>query len=142
MNDIHLSSPCHLNNTQCNFQRVSKPRVTHDSYHSTLSLRDNLSVCFHLGQHNSSAHTSSLLHFVIQLWVFLGRSPKDKLNPHSPRVVNDRTVHPHPTRRDVTVHTHAIMPYRDTLSRFHYEQNLRDLSLIIPTYQVNSHPTP
>ena len=37
-------------------------RVTPDSYHPTLSLRDNLTVCFHLGQHNSSAYTSSLLH--------------------------------------------------------------------------------
>ena len=41
---------------------VSKSRVTPDSYHPTLSLRDNLIVCFHLGQHNSSAYTSSLLH--------------------------------------------------------------------------------
>ena len=37
-------------------------RVTPDSYHSTLSLCDNLTMCFHLGQHNSSAYTSSLLH--------------------------------------------------------------------------------
>ena len=37
-------------------------RVTPDSYHSTLSLCDNLTVCFHLGQHNSSAYTTSLLH--------------------------------------------------------------------------------
>ena len=37
-------------------------RVTFDSYHSTLSLCDNLTVCFHLGQHNSSAYTTSLLH--------------------------------------------------------------------------------
>ena len=37
-------------------------RVTPDSYHSTLSLCDNLTVCFHLGQHNSLAYTSSLLH--------------------------------------------------------------------------------
>ena len=51
-------------------------------------------------------------------------------------MVNDRTVHPHPTRPDVSVHTHAIMSYRDTLSRVHREQNLRDFSLIIPTYQV------
>ena len=36
--------------------------VTSDSYHSTLSLCDNLTVCFHLGQHNSSAYTLSLLH--------------------------------------------------------------------------------
>ena len=41
MNDIHIPSPCRLNNTQCNFQWVSKSRVTPDSYHSTLSLRDN-----------------------------------------------------------------------------------------------------
>ena len=41
---------------------------------------------------------------------FNGRSPKDKLNPHSPRVVNDHNVHPHPTRRDVTVHMIAMMP--------------------------------
>ena len=41
MNDIHIPSPCQLTNTQCNFQRVSKSRVTPDSYHSTLSLRGN-----------------------------------------------------------------------------------------------------
>ena len=41
---------------------VSNSRVTPDSYHSTLSLRDNLTVCFHLGQHNSSAYTANLLH--------------------------------------------------------------------------------
>ena len=37
-------------------------RVTPDSYHSTLSLCDNLTVCFHLEQHNPLAYTSSLLH--------------------------------------------------------------------------------
>ena len=37
-------------------------RVIPDSYHSTLSLCDNLTMCFHLGQHNSLAYTSSLLH--------------------------------------------------------------------------------
>ena len=100
-----------------------------------------MSVCFHLESHNSSAYTSSLLHFLIQLRVFIGRSPKDKLNPHSLRVVDDHTVHPHPTRRDVTVHPNAIMPYRDTLSWVHHEQNLGDLSFIISTYQVNPHPT-
>ena len=41
MNDIHIPSPCRLTNTQCNFQWVSKSRVTPESYHSTLSLRDN-----------------------------------------------------------------------------------------------------
>ena len=44
------------------YKGVSKYRVTPDSYHSTLSLRDNLTVFFHLGQHNSSAYTASLLH--------------------------------------------------------------------------------
>ena len=41
---------------------LSNSRVTPDSYHSTLSLCDNLTVCFHLGQHNSSAYIASLLH--------------------------------------------------------------------------------
>ena len=41
MNDIHISSTCRLTNTQCNFQWVSKSRVTPDSYHSTLSLHNN-----------------------------------------------------------------------------------------------------
>ena len=85
MNDIHIPCPCRFNNTQCNFQRCIQSRVTPDSYHSTLSLRDNydrvfssrvtpdsyhstlslcdnLTVCFLLEQHNSSAYTSRLLH--------------------------------------------------------------------------------
>ena len=41
MNGVHLPSSCRLSNTQCNFQWVSKSRVTPDSYHSTLSLHDN-----------------------------------------------------------------------------------------------------
>ena len=40
---------------------VSKPRVILDSYHSTLSLRDNhVRVFSSLGQHNFSAYTASL----------------------------------------------------------------------------------
>ena len=46
MNDIHIPSPCRLTNTQCNFQWVSKSQVTPDSYHSTLSLRDNHDCVF------------------------------------------------------------------------------------------------
>ena len=41
MNDIHIPSPCRLTKSQCNFQWVSKSQVTLNSYHSTLSLRDN-----------------------------------------------------------------------------------------------------
>ena len=48
MNDIHIPSPCRLINTQCNFQWVSKSRVNPDSYHSTLSLRDNHDRAFSL----------------------------------------------------------------------------------------------
>ena len=48
MNDIHIPSPCRLTNIQCNFQWVSESRVTPDSYHSTLSLRDNHDRVFSL----------------------------------------------------------------------------------------------
>ena len=40
-----------------------------------------------------------------------GRCPISELTTHSPRMVNNSTMHPHPTRRDVTVHmkcNHAI----------------------------------
>ena len=50
MNDVHIPCPCRLTNTQCNFQWVSKSRVTPNSYHSTLSLRDNHDRVFSLGQ--------------------------------------------------------------------------------------------
>ena len=85
MRDIHLPSPCQLNNTQCNFQRLSKPRVTPDSYHSTpslrdnhvrvfssrvtpdsyhstLSLRDNLTMCFHLESLPTPIRSTLTLH--------------------------------------------------------------------------------
>ena len=47
-NDTHIPSPCRLTNTQCNFQWVTKTRVTPDSYHSTLALRDNHDRVFSL----------------------------------------------------------------------------------------------
>ena len=85
MNDIRLPSPCRLNHTQCNFQWVSKSRVTADSYHSTLSLRDNyvrvfssrvtpdsfhstlslrdnLTVCFHLESLPTPIRSTLTLH--------------------------------------------------------------------------------
>ena len=52
------------------------------------------------------------------------------LNPHSPRVVNNHTVHPHPTRRDVTLHMNAMMPihisnsYGSHIIIFHIIQSL------------------
>ena len=62
MNDVHIPSFCRLTNTQCNFQWVSKSRVTPKSYHSTLSLRDNYDRVSSLGQQNFSTYTTSLLH--------------------------------------------------------------------------------
>ena len=56
------------------------------------------------------SHINYLSSYDLELWVFIGRGPKDKLNPHSPRVVNHHTVYPHLTRRDVTVHMNVMMP--------------------------------
>ena len=41
---------------------------------------------------------------------FIERCPKHELITHSPRMVNNQTVHSHPTRRDVLVHMNAMMP--------------------------------
>ena len=62
MNDVHIPSPYRLTNTQCNFQWVSKSRVTPNSYQSTLSPRDNYDRVSSLGQHNFSTYTASLLY--------------------------------------------------------------------------------
>ena len=79
-------------------------RVTPDSYHSTLSLCDNLTLCFHLGQHNSLAYTSSLLHAHRNFGFLHGSlTPTQKLRI-SPRVSYTQTesrdgslglLHPH-----------------------------------------------
>ena len=62
MNDIHIPSPYLLIDTQCNFQRVSKSRVTPDSYHSTLSLRDNHDRVFSSRVTLYSYHSTLSLH--------------------------------------------------------------------------------
>ena len=62
MNDIHILSPCRITNTQCNFQWVSKSRVTLDSYHSTLSLRDNHDRVFSSQVTLDSYHSTLSLH--------------------------------------------------------------------------------
>ena len=58
MNDINIPSPCRLTNTQCNFQWVSKSRVTLDSYHSTLSLHDNHDRVFSFRVTRDSYHST------------------------------------------------------------------------------------
>ena len=83
---------------------VSKSRVTPDSYHSTLSLRDNLTVCFHLGQHNLSAYTASLLPSHKNFGYFHGSLTPTQKFRNSPRVsythieirdISPGLLHPH-----------------------------------------------
>ena len=69
-----------------NHDRVFSSRVTPDSYHSTLSLCDKLTVCFHLRQHNSSAYTSSLLHPYRNFGYLHGSLPPTQKFRISPRV--------------------------------------------------------
>ena len=79
-------------------------RVTPDSYHSTLSLCDNLTVCFHLEQHNSLAYTSSLLDAHINFGFLHGSLTPTQKFRISPRVYYTHTeirdgspglLHPH-----------------------------------------------
>ena len=48
-NDTYIPSLCRLTNTQCNLPMGSQSQVNPDSYHSTLGLSDNTTVCFLLG---------------------------------------------------------------------------------------------
>ena len=45
-----------------------------------------------------------LLLFYIVTSLNFERGPISELTTHSPRMVNNSSMHPHPTRRDVTVH--------------------------------------
>ena len=139
MNDIHIPSPCRLNHTQCNFQWLFKSRVTPDSYHLTLSLRDNHVRVFSFRVTPDSYHsTLSLRDNLVRVFssratqlfglhfeplTFPDSNYESSLDvvlkttqPTLTKTVNDHTVHPHPTRHDVTVHANAIYPYCDTKS--------------------------
>ena len=70
-------------------------RVTPESYHSTLNLCDNLTVCFHLKQHNSLAYTSSLLH-AYRNFGYLHRS----LTPTQKFGISPRVFYTHTEIRD------------------------------------------
>ena len=52
-----------------------------------------------------------LLLFYTTMSLDFGRGPIFELNTHSPRMMNNSTMHPHPTRRDVTVHMNANMSF-------------------------------
>ena len=122
MNDIHIPSPCRLNNTQCNSQWVSKSRVTPDFYHSTLTLRDNHDRVFSLSGNRtfrptlrvSYIHTeisdifTGLLHPHRNFGYLLGSLTPTKKFWISPRVSYTHTdirdispglLHPHRTFR-------------------------------------------
>ena len=50
-----------------------------------------------------------LLLFYTTVSLDFRRCPIFELTTHSPRMVNNNTMHPHPTRRDVTVHMKCMM---------------------------------
>ena len=52
-----------------------------------------------------------LLLFYTIVSLDFGRCPIFELSTHSSRIVNNSTMHPHPTRRNVTVNMNAIMPF-------------------------------
>ena len=91
MNDIHIPSPCRLNNTQCSFQRG----IQTSSHPRLLSS---------LGQHNFSAYTASLLHSHINFRYLKGSLTPTQKFRISPRVFYTHTeisdfstglLHPH-----------------------------------------------
>ena len=51
-----------------------------------------------------------LLLFYTTVSLDFGRCPISELTTYSPRMVNNSTMHPHPTRRNVTVHMKCMMP--------------------------------
>ena len=64
--------------------------------------------------HQSTRNLLLLLLFYTIVSLDFGRCPISELVTHSPRIVNNITMHPHPTRRDVTVHmkfNHVISCY-------------------------------
>ena len=54
-------------------------------------------------------HDLFLLLFYTTVSFDFGRCPISELSTHSPRMVNNSTMHPHPTRCDVTVHIKCMM---------------------------------
>ena len=52
-----------------------------------------------------------VLLFYTTVCLDFGRCPISELTTHSPRMVNNSTIHSHPTQRDVTLHMNAIMPF-------------------------------
>ena len=72
----------------------------------------------------------------LKLQVFIGSSPKDKLNPYSPRMVNNHTVHPHPNRRDVAVHMNAMMSIHISNSNGSYAIIFHIIQTFMLTHQL------
>ena len=90
MNDIHIPSPCRLTNTQCNFQWVSKSRVTPDSYHSTLSLCDNHDHVSSLGN-KTFGHLRGSLTPIHKFWI----SPQVSYTHTEILDISTGLLHPH-----------------------------------------------
>ena len=57
-----------------------------------------------------NTHDLFLLLFYTTVSLDFGCYPISELTTHSLRMGNNSTMHPHPTRRDVTVHMKCMMP--------------------------------
>ena len=67
---------------------------------------------------------------------FIGRRPKHELITRSLRMVNNHTVHSHPTRRDVTVHMNAMMPIHISNSNGSYTIIFHIIQTIMLRHQL------
>ena len=86
---------------------------------------NELGIWEHMGQRSNSlliylillcpnTHDLYLLLFYTTVSLNFVRGPISELTTHSPRMVNNSTIHPHPTRRNVTLHmkcNHTISCY-------------------------------
>ena len=88
----------------------------------------------------STQHTLIIISlYVLNNVSFIGRRPKYELITHSPRMVNNHTVHPHPTQRDVTVHMNAMMPIHIFNSNDSYTIIFHIILTIMLTHQFSMH---
>ena len=134
MNDIHIPSPYQLTNTQCNFQWVSKSRVTPDSYHSTLSLRDNHDCVFSSRVTPDSYHSTLSLRDNMTV-CFLSHATKlfglhcEPLTSTQKFRISPRVSYTHTEISDISTglfHPHKNLGYLPGVSYTHTE--IRDIS--------------
>ena len=84
-----------------------------------------------LGRHINSTSLYDLSHESV-----IGRRPKHELITRSPRMVNNHTVHSHPTRRNVIVHMNAMMPIHISNSNGSYTIIFHIIQTIMLRHQL------